>query len=161
MGVVFAAVHRDLDRPVALKLLTPDLSDDQSYRNRFLREARILARLESPYVVRVYDAGEQDGWLFIATQLIDGGDLKELIDAQGPLPVDEAVKLVVQVAEGLAVAHENGILHRDIKPSNVLLRRLSDGSRQAVLCDLGIATATDVESTQTVGVIGTPTYMAP
>ncbi|KAA1421540.1 serine/threonine protein kinase [Nocardioides humilatus] len=161
MGVVFSAVHRDLDRPVALKLLTPDLSGDDSYRHRFLREARILARLDSPHIVRVYDTGEQDGWLFIATQLINGGDLKQVLDTTGPLPIDAGIELVVQIAEGLAEAHEAGILHRDIKPSNVLLRQRSDGRRQAILCDLGIATVAGSESTLTVGVIGTPTYMSP
>ncbi|WP_188113316.1 serine/threonine-protein kinase [Nocardioides humilatus] len=162
MGVVFSAVHQGLERSVALKLLTPELSNDDSYRRRFLREAKILARLDSPFVVRVYDAGDQDGLLFIATELIAGGDLAELTAAGGPLPAPEAVALVAQVAKGLSVAHDNGILHRDIKPSNVLIRRLGDGSQQAVLCDLGIAMAVDIEATsRTIGVAGTPSYMSP
>src|SRR5690348_1383122 len=100
MGVVFAAVHRDLGRDVALKLLAPDLSEDQAYRNRFLREARALARLDSPNIVRVHDAGEEDGWLFIATELVPDGDLNQLL-ADGGLPLAVASDLVAQVARGL------------------------------------------------------------
>jgi len=160
MGVVFAATHRDLDRDVALKLLAPDLSEDGAYRNRFLREAKALAKLDSPYVVRVHDAGEQEGWLFIATELVPDGDLNQPL-ADGGLPLPVAADLVGQVAAGLQVAHKAGILHRDIKPSNVLIRRLPDGSLRGVLCDLGISTVQDAEHTMTVGVIGTPRYMAP
>ncbi|GAA4819945.1 serine/threonine-protein kinase [Nocardioides caeni] len=161
MGVVFSAVHRDLQREVALKVLSPDLSEESSYRNRFLREAQALARLDSPHVVRVFDAGEQDGWLFLATELVPDGDLAELLRTQGAPPVAVAVDLIAQAAAGLSDAHAAGILHRDIKPSNVLVRRLPDGRMRALLCDFGIATVADVESTATQGVLGTPGYMAP
>lgn len=161
MGVVLGATHRELRRDVAIKLLSPEYADDEAYRHRFLREAQALARLDSPYVTKVHDAGEQDGWLFIATELISGGDLKEYLKSRGPLPRGVAVALVRDVAAGLQAAHSAGILHRDIKPSNVLLRTQPDNSLQPVLCDLGIAADIGSEYTKTSGVIGTLGYMAP
>lgn len=161
MGVVLRATHRDLERQVALKVLAPEIADDPAYRNRFLREARTLARLDSPHVVRVFDAGEQDGSLFIATELVPDGDLADLLAQRGPLPLTDAVEVLGQVATGLQAAHDAGILHRDIKPSNVLLRRMPDGRFRAVLCDLGIAAVAGTDHTSTQGVIGTPSYMSP
>ncbi|GAA1503464.1 serine/threonine-protein kinase [Nocardioides humi] len=161
MGVVLAAVHRDLDRPVALKVLAPHLAGDATYRTRFLREARALARLDSPYVVRVFDAGEEDGALFIATELVRGGDLNRLLREEGPLPLPDAVALVRDLALGLGAAHDVGILHRDIKPSNVLVGELADGRIRPVLCDFGIAAVADLEQLATTGAVGTPGYMAP
>lgn len=161
MGVVLAAVHRDLDRPVALKVLVPHLADDAGYRARFLREAKALARLDSPYVVRVFDAGEEDGALFIATELVRDGDLNQLLRGRGALPAEEAVALVRDLAAGLGAAHDVGILHRDIKPSNVLVAKLADGRIRPVLCDFGIAAVADLEQLATTGAVGTPGYMAP
>lgn len=161
MGVVYVVTHTDLDLQMALKLLAPELADDDHYRRRFLREAKTLARLNTAHIVRVHDAGERDGLLFIATEFVPGGDLEGLVRQTGPLRVHPALEIIKQVAEGLAVTHEAGILHRDIKPSNVLLRRKADGTATPVLCDLGIATIIDEPVTQTVGIIGTPTYMAP
>ena len=160
MGVVYEATHRDLQRPVALKLLSMDLLDNEALRNRFIREAQALAAVDSPMIVPVFDAGEHDGWLYIATKLFPDGDLSDWIHEHGALSQDEAVSVLVQVAEGLADAHEAGFLHRDIKPSNVLLQRRADGLR-AVICDFGIAFAEGSEHTKTVGVIGTLGYMAP
>ncbi|MCR1786073.1 serine/threonine protein kinase [Nocardioides carbamazepini] len=161
MGVVLAAVHRDLDRPVALKVLAPHLVDDAAYRARFLREAKALARLDSPNVVRIFDAGEEDGALFIATELIPGGDLNQLLRNEGPLFLPDAVALVRDLALGLGAAHEVGILHRDIKPSNVLVGQQADGRIRPVLCDFGIAAVADLEQLATTGAVGTPGYMAP
>lgn len=160
MGVVFSAVHTDLDRDVAIKLLSPEYSDDAAYRNRFLREAKTLARLDSPYITQVYDAGEQDGWLFIATELVPDGDLKGYLASHGPMSIRAAADFVRQVAMGLAAAHQNGILHRDVKPSNVLVRPTRAGL-QAVVCDLGIAATLGSDLTATAGVVGTLGYMAP
>lgn len=161
MGVVFRAQHRDLQRDVALKLLAPDLAGDETYRHRFVREAQALARLDSPYVITVYDAGEHDGWLFIATELVAGGDLSQRLEDQGPFPIGEALQLVAGAADGLAAAHDSGVLHRDIKPSNLLLKTRPDGGTSAVLCDFGIAALEDQDVTRTQGVIGTPAYLAP
>ncbi|MBV6726272.1 serine/threonine protein kinase [Nocardioides daeguensis] len=161
MGVVLSAVHRDLDRPVALKVLAPHLADDAGYRTRFLREAKALARLDSPYVVRVFDAGEEQGALFIATELVRDGDLNELLRHRGALPAADAVSIVRDLALGLGAAHDVGILHRDIKPSNVLVAHRPDGGLRPVLCDFGIAAVADLEQLATTGAIGTPGYMAP
>ncbi|MBM7516672.1 serine/threonine-protein kinase [Nocardioides nitrophenolicus] len=161
MGVVLAAVHRDLDRPVALKVLAPHLADDAGYRARFLREAKALARLDSPYVVRVFDAGEEEGALFIATELVRDGDLNQLLRSRGPLPAEDAVALVRDLAVGLGAAHDVGILHRDIKPSNVLIAPRPDGGLRPVLCDFGIAAVADLDQLATTGAVGTPGYMAP
>ncbi|KRF15337.1 hypothetical protein ASG90_11525 [Nocardioides sp. Soil797] len=161
MGVVYAAVQKGLGREVALKVLSSDLAEDDGYRKRFLREAEVLARLDSPHIIQVHDAGEQDGWLYIATQLVPDGDLQEALNANGPLPDHRALDILGQVAAGVHAAHEAGIIHRDIKPSNVLLRRRSDESIQAYVCDLGISQLLDSEHTKTQGVIGTFAYMAP
>lgn len=161
MGVVLTAVHLDLGRRVALKLLAPQLVGADDMVARFRREAQALARLDSPHVVQVYDTGEHDGWLYIATQLIPDGDLTELVQSRGPLPAAEALMLVDQVLSGLADAHAVGLIHRDVKPSNVLLRNETAGVR-AFLCDFGIAQALDVTNVEkTQGVIGTWAYLAP
>lgn len=159
MGIVFSARHRGLDRNVALKLLSPELADADEYRGRFSREAKVLASLDSPNVVRVYDTGEIDGWWYIATELIAGGDLKSRLDS-GAMGLDEALRTASQVGSGLAAAHALGILHRDIKPSNVLIRS-TDPTTEAVLCDFGISAVANSDHTRTSGVIGTLGYMAP
>ncbi len=159
MGVVYEGRQRDLARHVALKLLTPELADDPQFRERFVREAHTLAALDSPHIIQVYDAGEQDGVLFIATQLVSGRDLSSYLDAEGPLPVDTTVAVMADVAAALADAHEAGVLHRDIKPGNVLLR--GSGAVFAYLCDFGIARATESTATRTAHVAGTLAYLAP
>lgn len=161
MGVVYQVTHTDLDLQMALKLLAPELANDDRYRRRFLREAKTLARLNTAHIIRVHDAGEREGLLFIATEFVPGGDLEDLIRLAGPLRAEPALEIIKQAADGLAVTHEAGILHRDIKPSNILIRKKTDGTTTPVLCDLGIATIIDEPVTQTIGVIGTPTYMAP
>ncbi|MDT0200974.1 protein kinase domain-containing protein [Nocardioides sp. AE5] len=161
MGVVYAAVQRGLGREVALKVLSSDLSDSEEYRHRFLREAEVLARLDSPHIIQVHDAGEEDGWLYIATQYVPDGDLQQLLADSGPLDPALALDLTGQVADGIEAAHRAGIIHRDIKPSNVLLRRRGDDEIQAYVCDLGISRVMDSQHTKTQGVIGTFAYMAP
>lgn len=160
MGVVYAARQPGLNREVALKVLLPDLADSEDYRNRFIREAESLARLESPHVISIYDAGEIDGWLYLATQMIADGDLAQAL-SRGPLEPGQAVDVLGQVAAGLADAHAIGILHRDIKPSNVLLRRKPDGSLHAYLCDFGVAKDADSDHATTVNILGTAGYLAP
>ncbi|WP_272902646.1 serine/threonine-protein kinase [Nocardioides sp. WS12] len=159
MGVVLRARQIELDRVVALKLMLPEVIGADDRITRFRGEAMALGRLESPHVVQVYDAGEHDGWLYIATQLIPDGDVANLLAAQGPLGPSAALGLVDQVLSGLADAHAVGLIHRDVKPSNVLLRRETAGPR-AFLCDFGISQVMDSTS-QTVGVIGTWAYLAP
>lgn len=162
MGVVYEATDLNLERRVALKVIAPDLAEDPEFRERFRREAQAQASLDSRHVVQVYAHGEDDGRLWIASQLVPGGDLRTLLDAQGAPPVTVAVDLVSQVASGLADAHAAGLVHRDIKPANVLLRREPDGSYVAYLADFGIARQVDGELTRTShATVGTPSYMAP
>ena len=138
MGVVYRATHLGLDRPVALKVIARELAGDASFRERFLRESRLAARLDHPAVVPVYDSREVDGELFVAMRLVEGGDLRGLIDREGPLPPARATALLGQVAEALDAAHAAGIVHRDVKPHNVLV----EGER-AYLSDFGLAKAID------------------
>lgn len=161
MGVVYRAVHRDLQREVALKVLSEQFSADADYRARFLSEARTLARLESPFVVTIHDAGERDSSLFLAMQLVPDGDLSAWLRQYGAMPPALALDLLRQVTSGLQAAHEAGVLHRDIKASNVLLRRLPGGGVRAYLCDFGIAQTEDAGHTRTGGVVGTWAYLAP
>ncbi|MDQ1103312.1 protein kinase domain-containing protein [Nocardioides zeae] len=161
MGVVYRAVHRDLQREVALKVLSEQFSSDAEYRARFLSEARTLARLESPFVVTIHDAGERDSSLFLAMQLVPDGDLAAWLRQYGAVPPAMALDLLRQVTSGLLAAHEAGVLHRDIKASNVLLRRLGEGGVRAYLCDFGIAQTEDAGHTRTGGVVGTWAYLAP
>lgn len=159
MGEVYEADQLDLQRRVALKVLAGHLGEEPQFRDRFRREATLLARVDSPHIITVHAHGETEGRLWIATQLVQGGDLKGLIGEHG-LPVPVALDLLSQVCGGLADAHEAGLLHRDIKPSNVLVRDRS-GQLHAYLCDFGIARAADDDRTQTGGVMGTLAYMAP
>ena len=138
MGVVYRATHLGLDRPVALKVIARELADRRGFRERFLRESRLAARLEHPAVVPIYDSREVDGELIVAMRLVEGGDLRKLIDAEGPLPPPRAIDLLAQVAEALDAAHAAGIVHRDVKPHNILV----EGDR-AYLSDFGLAKAID------------------
>ncbi|MCD4523917.1 serine/threonine-protein kinase [Nocardioides sp. cx-173] len=162
MGVVFVALDPVLERRVALKVIAPHLAEDETFRARFTREAQAQASLDSPHVVHVYAHGESGGRLYIATQLIDGGDLGQLIHSSGPPPLRVGLDLIAQIAGGLAAAHARGLIHRDIKPANVLVGRRESGL-SAYLADFGIARRVDGQSQLTTagGTLGTPTYMAP
>ena len=156
MGVVYRATHLGLDRPVALKVIARELAGDASFRERFLRESRLAARLDHPAVVPIYDSREVDGELFVAMRLVEGGDLRGLIDREGPLPPPRATALLGQVAEALDAAHAAGIVHRDVKPHNVLV----EGER-AYLSDFGLAKAIDESAASAASVVGTVAYMSP
>ena len=161
MGVVYRAREENLGREVALKIVAPHLAHDPEFRGRFIREARAQASLESTHVVAVYAHGEEDGYLYIASQLVIDGDLGRLIRTAGVPPVRDALDVIEQVASGLSDAHEAGLIHRDIKPGNVLVR-IRGGAVWAYLADFGIARRMDAAATR-VGslVVGTPSYMAP
>jgi serine/threonine protein kinase len=156
MGVVYRATHLGLDRPVALKVIARELAGDASFRDRFLRESRLAARLDHPAVVPVYDSREVDGELFVAMRLVEGGDLRGLIERAGPLPPDRATALLGQVAEALDDAHAAGIVHRDVKPHNVLV----EGDR-AYLSDFGLAKSLEDSGASGASVVGTAAYMSP
>ncbi|HEX7278785.1 MAG TPA: serine/threonine-protein kinase [Solirubrobacterales bacterium] len=157
MGVVYRATHLGLDRPVALKVIARELADRKGFRERFLRESRLAARLEHPSVVPVYDSREVDGELLVIMRLIEGGDLRGLIDREGPLPPRRAINLLAQVADALDAAHAAGIVHRDVKPHNILV----EGDR-AYLSDFGLAKAVDESgAASSASVVGTAQYMSP
>jgi DNA-binding beta-propeller fold protein YncE/predicted Ser/Thr protein kinase len=157
MGVVYRATQLALDRPVALKVIAHELAGDEKFRSRFLGESRLAARLEHPAVVPVYDAREEDGELIVAMRLVEGGDLRKLIDREGPLQPERAIRLLGQVAEALDAAHAAGIVHRDVKPHNVLV----EGER-AYLSDFGLAKAyAETGSGAGASIVGTVEYMAP
>jgi DNA-binding beta-propeller fold protein YncE len=157
MGVVYRATHLALERPVALKVIARQFAGDEAFRDRFLRESRLAARLDHPAVVPVLDAREEDGELIVAMRLIGGGDLRKRIEASGPLPPAEAIALLGQVADALDAAHAAGIVHRDVKPHNILL----EGER-AYLTDFGLAKALgDSGVLSGTSVVGTVEYMSP
>ncbi len=157
MGVVYEATHLGLDRRVALKVIARELADRAGFRERFLRESRLAARLDHPAVVPVYDSREVDGELIVAMRLVKGGDLRRLIDREGPLAPERALDLLGQVAEALDAAHAAGVVHRDVKPHNVLV----EGDR-AYLSDFGLAKAFDGSgAASSASVVGTAQYMSP
>src|SRR5436190_2328395 len=158
MSSVYKAHDRLLERSVALKILHEQYTRDEDYVERFRREARSVAQLTHPNIVTVIDRGEQDGRQFIVFEYVDGENLKELVEREGPLPVHEVIELGLQVARGLSFAHENGLVHRDVKPQNVLL----DGDGRAKVTDFGIARSLDVDGMTITGTImGTSNYIAP
>ena len=162
MGLVYRAEQRILGRTVALKVIRPEIAESGDYRSRFLREARFAASVDHPHVVSVYDAGEQDGRLYLSMQWIDGTDLGTLIDREQRLAPERAVLIGVQLAEALQAVHDAGLVHRDVKPANVLVREIG-GRDYAYLTDFGIAKAPAAQDslTRTGWVIGTPAYLAP
>ena len=155
MATVYLGRDEELDRPVAVKLLAEHLSGDDAFRRRFLREARLAARLSHPNVVSVYDAGETtEGQPYIVMEYVEGTTLAD----RGPLPADEVVSLAVQACRGLAHAHTQGLVHRDVKPQNLLLR--VDGTVK--IADFGIARAAETTALTQVGtVLGTAAYLSP
>jgi serine/threonine-protein kinase len=159
MGVVYRAHDPTLDRPVALKVLSAALVREPEFRDRFLREARALARVEHPNIVRVNDAGEDAGQPFFAMEFVEGQSVQELAEARGSFPVPEALDVVRQAAQGLDAAFAVGIIHRDIKPSNLV----RDSTGRIRVLDFGLARVPSTRSDLTAAgqLLGTPHYMAP
>jgi serine/threonine-protein kinase len=158
MAQVYLAKDLLLDRPVALKVLFPELSVDRSFVERFRREAQAAANLSHPNIVSIYDWGEGEHTYFIVMEYVNGRTLAQLL-RQGPLDADQAAGLAVDVAAALSFAHANGVIHRDIKPANVLI----DKSGAVKVTDFGIARAIGAKEglTQTGTVMGTATYFSP
>jgi eukaryotic-like serine/threonine-protein kinase len=158
MATVDLAHDVELERPVALKRLAENLARDEDLRRRFLREARLAARLAHPNVVRVFDVGEDDGRPFIAMEYVEGETLAELVGRRGRLPAAEAATIGMQLCAGLAAAHAAGLVHRDVKPQNLLLG--TDGVVK--LGDFGIAAGHEGTRLTIAGtVLGTAGYLAP
>jgi serine/threonine protein kinase len=162
MGVVYRATQIALDRPAAIKLIAAEYADDAVFRERFKREARLAARLDHPHVLPVYEAGEVDGRLFLATRFVDGTDLEAVIAGEGALEPGLAAGLIAQIGDALDAAHALNLVHRDVKPANVLLESRG-GMAHAYLGDFGLTKAIGSASglTSTSVWVGTVDYAAP
>ena len=166
MSVVFRADNMRLGNEVALKVLSAELSENDAFRERFVRESRLAASINHPNIIPIYDAGEEDGLLYIAMRFVAGADLKTLIRQEGPLSLRRSAELISQVARGLSVAHQRGLIHRDIKPANILTERAGgDGETvdHAYLADFGLMKHQVSRSglTDTGQFLGTVDYVAP
>jgi ABC-type branched-subunit amino acid transport system substrate-binding protein/DNA-binding beta-propeller fold protein YncE len=157
MGVVYRATDLSLARPVALKLVAPELAEGESFRARFLREPRLAASLDHPNVIPIYEAGEHDGQLYLAMRFVEGSDLKSVLERDGRLAPERALGVLGQVAGALDGAHRRALVHRDVKPANVLI----DENGHAYLTDFGITKQLGGESTDTGRMVGTLDYLAP
>ena len=163
MGVVYKARHRGLDRLVALKLLPTGVDQDPGFQERFVREARALARLTHPNIVAVYDFGQVEGRYYFLMEFVDGANLRSMLQA-GNLTPAQAMAIVPQLCDALQFAHEEGIVHRDIKPENILV----DRKGRVKIADFGLAKLLGgslpqdpYSLTGSRQVVGTPHYMAP
>jgi serine/threonine protein kinase len=158
MAAVYLAEHELLRKSVALKILPANLGADESYVERFLREARAAASLDHPHIIRIHDVGRSDGIYYIAMDLIEGPTLKAVIQDRAPLPMTEILKISDQVLAALSLAHGQHIIHRDLKPQNIMF----DRQEAVVVMDFGIAKAADdVDLTRTGMFIGTARYASP
>jgi YVTN family beta-propeller protein len=162
MGAVYRAVEEGLGRKVALKVIAPELAQDERFRERFLRESRIAASLDHPHVIPIYQAGEEQGLLYLAMRYVEGTDLAGLLAREGALEPRRALELLSQVAEALDAAHEKGLIHRDVKPSNVLIAEAA-GREHCYLGDFGLTKRTGSLSGVSVAgdIVGTLEYVAP
>ena len=159
MGIVYLARDLSLDRPVAIKLLPPALAEVPALRERFLREARTAARLSHPHIVPIHAVEEHGELVLFVMGYVEGETLAQRIARGGPLPPEEAARILQEVAWALAYAHRHGVVHRDVKPDNILLERASG---RAVVSDFGIAQSADASSGSPRGeVLGTVRYMSP
>ena len=163
MSTVYHAVDTRLDREVAVKIMNPELATDPTFRTRFEREARAVAKLTHPDLVNVFDQGEDGPFVFLVMELVDGGSLRELLRERGPMPPHAALSVMEPVLTALSVAHTTGMIHRDIKPDNVLI----SANHQVKLADFGLVRAVSTGSgeaarTSATGqVIGTVAYLSP
>ena len=162
MAVVYEAIQQPLDRPVALKVLPPNLhADSEQFAKRFDRETKILARMSHPGIVRVYAAGSQENYFYLAMEMLNGGTLKDRIADKTITKLDDILSVIKIIAEALLHSHQIDIIHRDVKPENILFR--GEGNRDPVLVDFGIARRLDGSENVTVdmSVIGSTAYMSP
>lgn len=160
MSVVYSARDRRLNRPVAIKVLPPELAYDPAIRTRFTREAQTSAQLSHAHIVPIYDVGERDGLAYFVMALVTGGNLAALLAHVPRPPIDEVRRLLREICDALAYAHQRGVVHRDIKPDNILL---DAESGRAIVTDFGIARAMEAGGrlTATGIAVGTPAYMSP
>ncbi|WP_437967118.1 serine/threonine-protein kinase [Sorangium sp. So ce260] len=169
MGAVVAATHMDLGELRAIKLLLPATAADPEMCERFLREARIAARLRSEHAVKVHDVGRlENGLPFLVMEFLDGRDLRVIRKKRGPLPIEEATLYVIQACDALAEAHAMGLVHRDVKPANLFLTHTREGAPCIKVLDFGISKVSEAAAlgvsemrTSTGQMLGTPHYMPP
>ena len=168
MANVYLGVQEPVEREVAVKVVAPDVDDTHAIRERFYREAQIVANLRHPNILTLYDFGtEDDGTLYMVTELVQGRALSQVIKKEGPLPVERAMRITRQVLAALADAHTSGLVHRDIKPENIMLQSTTWGGEQALVLDFGIAKPLDwggqrMQRLTQAGIsFGTPAYMSP
>ncbi|MBL8115259.1 MAG: serine/threonine protein kinase, partial [Acidobacteria bacterium] len=157
MAEVWEAYDEVLDRTVAVKVIGVSIAGEKEFRDRFLREARLAAKLEHKNILPIYDFGMQEDTAYLVMPLLPGGTLKERL--QQPLTPEDVIDILASIGAALDHAHESGILHRDVKPSNVLV----DKAGHLLLADFGLAKATEGTSglTMTGAILGTPLYMPP
>jgi len=163
MGAVYLARDRQLDRPVAIKVLPPEFAQQSDLRERFLRETRIAASFSHPNIVPVFSVEDRDGLLAFAMGYVEGESVAELVKRTGPLSVRETVRILQDVSYALAYAHGRGVVHRDIKPDNIMIERATG---RALVMDFGIsrsitATVATPSLTRVGEVVGTPEFMSP
>ncbi len=160
MGVVYKGYEPALNRYVAIKVLADSLAHDESVKERFLREARSMAALNDPHIIQIYFIGEDAGQTFFVMEFVEGESLGSLLKREGKLAPEQAARVIFQTAQGLATAHDKGVIHRDIKPGNLMI-----GARgQVKIADFGIALVTQDFSkklTSTGEFVGTPGYLSP
>jgi serine/threonine protein kinase len=165
MAVIYRAHDRRLGRRVALKLLAPELSQDERFQQRFLRESRLAASLDHPNIIPIYEAGEASGLLYIVMRYVEGSDMKELLDREGPLDLDRITSILRQVGAALDAAHARGLVHRDVKPGNILIASGTgrEDPDHVYLTDFGLTKRSSSLSGQTTSgrFIGTMDYVAP
>jgi serine/threonine-protein kinase len=164
MSIVYRAEHIGLERTVALKLLSPQVSEDEDFRERFQRESKVAAALEHPNIIPIYEAGEENGVLYIAMRYVEGADLKSRLKHGGPLEEHQVVVLISQVAAALEAAHDKGLVHRDVKPANILIAAGAgvEGSDHAYLSDFGVVKNTAAAGFTKTGLfVGTADYASP
>jgi serine/threonine-protein kinase len=158
MGVVYRARDGAIGRVVALKMLSAELGAEDELHRRFEREAEAIGRLSHPNIVTVYDLGQANGQLYMAMELLEGDDLRSLIERKVDIPLADRVRILVQICEGLAYAHSRGVVHRDIKPANIVVT----ANGKVKILDFGLArVATRATITRKGMILGTPDYMAP
>ena len=163
MAVVFRARDERLGRLVALKLLSPAIAGDAAFRQRFIAESRAAAAVDDPHIIPVYEAGEANGVLFIAMRFVGGGDLRGVLEREGPMSPDRAAAFISPVASALDAAHRAGLVHRDVKPANVLVDARPDRPDHVYLSDFGVSKGAMPSGhlTGTGQFLGTPDYSAP
>ena len=170
MGVVLCARHEELGNQVAIKFLASEDDTSSGAVERFLREGKIVASLQSDHVVRIYDVGRLDSGIpYMVMELLRGQDLGNYIAASGAVPVQQAVDWILQASHAISEAHERGIVHRDLKPSNLFLTQRSDGADCVKVLDFGISKRIAVQDSEQFGpsltatrqIVGSPAYMSP